>query len=299
MRSAGLAAAALIIAGCSSASHPHARATPRKPSPSSSSSSTQDPYHSGGRPLPLPSSVPTGCRATGRHLYTEGGHTRARVVALTFDDGPSDYTHHVLDVLERERVHATFFVIGNQVADQPDQVRRALRDGDLLANHTYTHDDMLKVPLPRFIDEIAGTQRAIWQDTGFTPCLWRAPYGSLDLQLAYVARAFGMDTVQWNVDPFDYTVPPAPTIVQRVLHGNRHDPDPGVRPGSIVLLHDGGGNRSHTVAALPRIIDALRRDGYRFVTVAQLLGLHLVYGRPAEALKGPRNPEVGPQISTG
>jgi peptidoglycan/xylan/chitin deacetylase (PgdA/CDA1 family) len=223
-------------------------------------------------------SVPSSCRAQGR-LYTEGLHLRDKVVALTFDDGPSPYTHHILDVLEAKHVVATFFVIGQQVSDEPDQVRRALRDGDLIGNHTYTHPDMLKVALPGVIDEIGGAQQAIWQDTGFVPCFWRAPYGSINEQLKYIARSYGLLSIQWDTDPQDFTAPPADAIYRRVLFGNPKNPDPGVHPGAIVLMHDGGGNRSHTVQALPRIIDALRQRGYRFVTVAGLLNLALIHER--------------------
>jgi peptidoglycan-N-acetylglucosamine deacetylase len=259
-------------------------------------SGASDPYYAHGNPAPLPVSVPTGCVARGR-LYTEGLHLRRKLVALTFDDGPSGFTHHILDVLERKHVHATFFLIGNQVADHPAQVRRELIDGDLLGNHTYTHADPLQIGLKSFLDELQGTQRAIWQNTGFTPCFWRAPYGSIDNRIAYIARGLGLVSIQWDTDPQDFNMPPVATIVHRVLFGNPKDPDPGVHPGAIVLMHDGGGDRSHTVRALPRIIDALRARGYQFVTIAQLLGLPLIYGRPAAALGGPRQEGVGTGVN--
>jgi chitin deacetylase len=194
-------------------------------------------------------------------------------VALTFDDGPSDYTHQILDTLEREHVHATFFLIGNQVRDYPDQVRRELGDGDIVGNHTYTHADMLHVTLAHALKELQGAQQAIWQATGFTPCFWRAPYGSIDERLKFLARALGLLSIQWDTDPQDFTAPPADVIYHRVLFGNPKNPDPGVHPGAIVLLHDGGGNRSHTVQALPKIIHSLRGKGYSFVTIPALLRL--------------------------
>jgi peptidoglycan/xylan/chitin deacetylase (PgdA/CDA1 family) len=261
---------ALALAGCGSHSH-GAAARAGKPA---------------GHPVSTPKSigadVPIGCTPI-RRLYTETVDTPTKEVALTFDDGPSGYTHHVLDVLERERVHATFFLIGNQVRDYPGQVRRELRDGDFVGNHTYTHPDMLQVSFGHAFKELGGAQQAIWQATGFTPCFWRAPYGSIDDALKYLARSFGMVSIQWDTDPQDFTEPPAAEIYRRVLFGNPKDPDPGVHPGAIVLMHDGGGNRSHTVQALPRIVDALRARGYRFVTIPGLLHIEPRYAHEAPA----------------
>jgi peptidoglycan/xylan/chitin deacetylase (PgdA/CDA1 family) len=199
------------------------------------------------------------------------------VVALTFDDGPSGYTHQVLDILAREHAHATFFLIGNQVRDYPDQVRRALRDGHFIANHTFTHPDMLHLSPAKQRSELQGAQQAIWQATAFTPCFWRAPYGSINPALQQMARGLGMNSIQWDTDPQDFTAPPVATIYHRVLFGNPKNPDPGVHPGAIVLLHDGGGDRSHTVAALPQIITALRARGYRFLTIPELMGMKAIY----------------------
>jgi peptidoglycan/xylan/chitin deacetylase (PgdA/CDA1 family) len=264
------AALALVLAACGSHSHP-AAAGAAKP---------------GSRPVPAPkpigADVPIGCGPISR-LYTETVETQDKVVALTFDDGPSGYTHHVLDVLEREHVHATFFLIGDQVRDYPGQVRRELRDGSFIGNHTYTHPDMLQVSFGHAFKELQGAQQAIWQATGFTPCFWRAPYGSIDDALKYLARAFGMVSIQWDTDPQDFTDPPAAEIYHRVLYGNPKDPDPGVHPGAIVLMHDGGGSRSHTVEALPRIIDALRARGYRFLTIPELLHMKSAYAHEAPA----------------
>jgi chitin deacetylase len=91
-----------------------------------------------------------------------------------------------------------------------------------------------------------------------------------------------MVSIQWDTDPQDFTAPSAATIYHRVLYGNPKDPDPGVHPGAIVLLHDGGGDRSHTVQALPKIIAALRQRGYRFLTVPELLGIKPIYPGPRE-----------------
>jgi len=265
-----LGACALEVLGCGSHSH-HAAAGAGKPA-----------SHPVSTPKPIGADIPIGCGPAHR-LYTETGDTPDKVVALTFDDGPSGYTHYVLDILEREQVHATFFLIGNQVRDYPGQVRRELRDGNLIGNHTYTHPDMLQVSFGHAFKELQGAQQAIWEATGFIPCFWRAPYGSINDALKYLARSFGMDSIQWDTDPQDFTEPSAAEIYHRVLYGNPKDPDPGVHPGAIVLMHDGGGNRSHTVEALPRIIDALRARGYRFLTIPELVHMKLAYAHEAPA----------------
>lgn len=217
-----------------------------------------------------------GCNSTRAQVYTESIATRRRIVALTFDDGPSEFTSGYLHVLEHMHVHATFFVIGNQVNQYPQLVRRALRDGDMVGSHTFTHPDMTQIPWREDVRQLQKTSMAIHQATGFTPCFWRAPYGSINAKLEALARSMGMISIQWDTDPQDFTVPPVSSIVNRVIKGNPYDPDKGAHRGSIVLMHDGGGWRGHTLAALPQIIRRLRARGYRFVTVAQLLALPLV-----------------------
>jgi peptidoglycan/xylan/chitin deacetylase (PgdA/CDA1 family) len=130
---------------------------------------------------------------------------------------------------------------------------------------------MTQIPYREDVRQLQKTIFAIHQATGFTPCLWRAPYGSINAGLEALARSMGMISIQWDADPQDFAVPPASSIVNRVLKGNPYNPDKGARSGSIVLMHDGGGWRGNTLTALPQIIDRLRARGYRFVTVAQLL----------------------------
>ncbi len=274
---------ALAVGGCS-AKH----TTPRHaPLPASSSSSLAK----DGNPnptrtdlqLPVQSTIPqvsrpvgpTGCTARGPSYVEHGPATRRKVVALSFDDGPSGFTHKLLDVLERKRVHATFFLIGAQIAGHTDLLARELRDGDIIGDHTWTHADLTLLPAVVQRQQIALTAQAIRQATGFAPCLWRAPYGAIDAPIERLARSIGLLSVQWDTDPQDFEMPPVATIVRRVLHGNPKDPDPGVHPGAIVLMHDGGGDRSHTVAALGSLIDQLRRRGYSFATIPQLLGLRV------------------------
>ena len=182
-------------------------------------------------------------------------------MALTFDDGPSALTPAVMDVLERRGARATFFVVGNLIPGHEHLLRRALAHGSALGNHTFTHPDLRGGGL----DELTRTQAAIQAATGYTPCVFRAPMNKHSPLLVGQARSLGMNTVQWSVDSRDWAEPGSHAISLRVLGRTR--------PGAIVLLHDGGGDRAGTLAALPTIIETLRAAGYRFVTVPELLGL--------------------------
>jgi peptidoglycan/xylan/chitin deacetylase (PgdA/CDA1 family) len=222
--------------------------------------------------------TPSGCIARSPSYRTRGPAGR-RLVALTFDDGPSLYTHRVLDILERNRVHATFFVIGQQVRGSEAIMRRALRDGDAFGNHTYTHANVSGGGL----GQLRSTQAVIRRATGYTPCVFRAPYGAVSGTIVSQARSLGMNTIQWDVDPRDWSRPGIGAIYSRTLAAT----PPGAtysrivsaaRPGSIILMHDGGGPRTQTLAALPRVIATLRRRGYGFATVPELLGLRPKYG---------------------
>lgn len=212
---------------------------------------------------------PVGCVRRGPSVaYTHG--PRRRVVALSFDDGPWPDTPAFVRLLEREHVPATFFLIGGQVTDRyRSLLRRELRDGDALGDHTFTHPYLTRTGDVR--GQLQRTITAIRAQTNFTPCVFRPPYGAYSGSVVATARALHMATVLWNVDPRDYTRPGVGAIASRVLAQ--------VHPGSIVLSHDGGGPREQTLAAYGHIIRVLRARGYRFVTVPQLLGFHNVYER--------------------
>lgn len=216
--------------------------------------------------------TPTGCIARGASYRTNGPRTR-RAVALTFDDGPSSYTSRVLDILKRTGAKGTFFLIGQQVSSERSILRRALREGHVLANHSWNHANLSAGGM----GQLTSTNAAIRRATGYTPCVFRAPYGAVSGTLIGQARSLDMLTIQWDVDPRDWARPGAGAIqaggpaagAARIL-GN-------ARPGSIVLMHDGGGPRDQTVAALPGIIATLKRRGYRLVTVPELLRLRPEY----------------------
>jgi peptidoglycan-N-acetylglucosamine deacetylase len=212
------------------------------------------------------SPIPTGCvpRAP---FFRFVGPRRRKLIALTFDDGPSLYTPQMLSVLERNHVHATFFLVGNLVRGNEALLKRMLRDGDAIGNHTFTHANVAHGNL----GQLTSTTRAIQRATGgYTPCVFRPPYGAFSNALISQAQGLGMNTIYWTVDPSDYTRPGTGTIVSRDVGG--------ARPGAIILNHDGGGPRDQTVAAIPRVISILRSRGYSFVTVPELLGLKPVYG---------------------
>jgi peptidoglycan/xylan/chitin deacetylase (PgdA/CDA1 family) len=227
-----------------------------------------DALPAGGAVLRLRAPRPVGCTPAGPSYVTNGSRSR-HVVALTFDDGPSPYTSAVLDVLKREQVHATFFLIGRQVAGGASLVQRELAEGHMIADHTWNHSNVSGGGA--FASgQITSTASAIQRATGFRPCLFRAPYGAVSSSLIGLAHGLGFTTIQWDVDPQDWSLPGSGAIYSRVV-GATHN-------GSIVLMHDGGGPRSQTLAALPGIIHTLKVRGYGFVTVDQLTGAKLRYG---------------------
>lgn len=197
-----------------------------------------------------------GCTRPKRLAYTNGGRERKRV-ALTFDDGPGPYTGRLMKVLDRNGARGTFFVVGDNVSGRASVLRRMHRHGHEIGNHSMHHG-----LYPSGAD-LRATNASIRAATGFEPCSFRPPYGLLNGPVATAARSLGMASVLWDVDPRDWSNPGAGTIYSRVVGA--------VRPGSIVITHDGGGYHQ-TLAALPSIISNLKRRGYRLVTVSRLLG---------------------------
>jgi peptidoglycan/xylan/chitin deacetylase (PgdA/CDA1 family) len=203
-----------------------------------------------------------GCSGGGTGLVTNGPRER-KVVALTFDDGPSDYTPGFLDVLAAKGVPGTFFEIGQEMPGREETMRRILAEGSELGDHTMNH-----VEFPDYA-QIAGGAARIKAYTRFQPCLFRPPGGGVDAGVLSSAGSLGMRTITWDVDPADWTNPGSGAVNSRIVGA--------AQPGSIILMHDGGGDRSGTLAALPSIIDTLRARGYRFATVTELLGDKLIY----------------------
>ena len=209
-----------------------------------------------------------GCVPSGSP-FVSGVTTSRRVIALTFDDGPWPDTPQFLDILEREHVHATFFQIGEQVGTYGRAVdRRMLADGDMIGDHTWSHANVAGAG-SFAASQISAAAAAIRGVTGFTPCLFRPPGGSTSGALVAEARSMGFTVINWDIDPRDWARPGTGAIYSNVVN-NAH-------PGAIVIQHDGGGDRSETLAALPQEIATLRSRGYQFVTVTELLGQRLIY----------------------
>lgn len=215
-----------------------------------------------------------GCVPRGNSLVYSGPSNR-KEIALTFDDGPwnDPPTADFLNVLERYHAVATFFEIGDQISTyDPGGAleRRMLADGDMVGDHTWTHPDMTGLSASEQTSQLLQTASAIRGAThGFRPCLWRPPYGSQNSALVSLARGLGLLTIQWDVDTVDWSTPGTATIYQRAVDGAHN--------GAIILQHFGGGPRQETLDAVPEEITTLRGEGYRLVTIPQLLGLHLIY----------------------
>ncbi len=211
--------------------------------------------------------VPVGCTAAGPSFH-QNGPRGSRAVAFGLDDGPSPYTPGMLDVLRRNGAHATFFEVGQNVAGRGAVMRRILAEGHSIGDHSWSHP-VLSGGGGFAAGQISSTARAIHGATAFTPCLFRPPYGAVSGALVAVARAQRMLTINWDVDPRDWSTPGTGAIVSRVLSQ--------IRPGSIVVMHDGGGPRGQSVSAMGQILPALRRRGLHAVTIERLLGLRLRY----------------------
>jgi len=210
---------------------------------------------------------PFGCTSHAGAIAREGppAARAAKEVALTFDDGPSrTQTPAILEALDRLGAHATFFEEGRHVAGREATMRQILALGDEIGNHSFHH------PVDPGETELASTQEAIRAATGFTPCLFRPPYGELNRTEEAAARANGLEMVFWTLDSEDDAHPGVGPIRARVVRRTK--------PGSIVLLHDGG-RHPQTVEAITGIVEGLQRRGFRLVTVTELLGGRMLYRR--------------------
>jgi cellulose synthase/poly-beta-1,6-N-acetylglucosamine synthase-like glycosyltransferase/peptidoglycan/xylan/chitin deacetylase (PgdA/CDA1 family)/spore germination protein YaaH len=202
-----------------------------------------------------------------------------KLVALTFDDGPDpDWTPRVLDILRAKQAPATFFVIGENALAHPLLLNRIIDQGSEIGNHTFTHPNLAHASASETRIELNATQRLVEAYTGRSTRLFRAPYfgdaeptTADELVPALTAQQAGYTNVGLHVDPNDWQRPGVEAIVNTALSGV--EKASAENSGQIVLLHDGGGDRSQTIAALPRIIDGLRAKGYTFVPVSRLAGL--------------------------
>jgi peptidoglycan/xylan/chitin deacetylase (PgdA/CDA1 family) len=195
--------------------------------------------------------------------YISRGTDNKPEIALTFDDGPSIYTSKLLRALVRMRVPATFFVMGRRIRERPEVLRREFRLGFEVANHTIDHPFMSRLSRVDQMDQIDGNSSLLRSNGVPASRLFRPPYRAFNDTTLRLLERRRMLMVLWSVDSEDYTRPGTAQIVKNVIKG--------AQPGAIVLMHDGGGNRLQTLAAVPRIVRALRRRYYRLVTVSQLI----------------------------
>ncbi|BAY35474.1 polysaccharide deacetylase (plasmid) [Nostoc carneum NIES-2107] len=188
-----------------------------------------------------------------------------KLIALTFDDGPAPkYTQQVLQILKEQNIKATFFCVGEMVHYFPQIAKLEVADGHAIGNHTW-HHWYRKMNPSVAAREIESTATAIYQTMGVKTFLFRPPYGILNNGVADYAKKNNYSVLMWSDDSIDYRRPSVSRLVNNVLKE--------AKPGGIVLMHDGGGDRSHTVKALPQIITALKQQGYKFVTIPELLGI--------------------------
>ncbi|MFE9422550.1 polysaccharide deacetylase family protein [Kitasatospora sp. NPDC006697] len=193
----------------------------------------------------------------------EHGHRETRSVALTFDDGPDPvFTAQVLDILARYDARATFFCVGHHVAAMPDLVRRIAAEGHELGNHSWSHPFLPDLTRDQLHEQLDRTTEAITRLTGEPTTRFRPPYGSLSPEVLASLADHPSTLTMWDTDSLDWTRPGPDRITANVLTT--------VRPGSVVLLHEGAGDRTQTVQALPAIIEGLLTRDLTPVTVSAL-----------------------------
>jgi peptidoglycan-N-acetylglucosamine deacetylase len=216
-------------------------------------------------------------------------HTEGPYIAMTFDDGPSaTLTPKLLDLLAERHIKVTFFVIGENVAEHPEIVARAAREGHEIGNHSWSHPNFAKMSQESVRSQLQRTDDAIKNATGQRPTLMRPPYGSLtEREKRWIHDEFGYQIILWEVDPYDWKRPGPAVVRNRILKETR--------PGSIVLSHD---IHPGTIEAMPSTLDALEAKGFKFVTVSELIHMatpvtpHPAHTspRPAESVPGTTAP---------
>jgi peptidoglycan/xylan/chitin deacetylase (PgdA/CDA1 family) len=192
--------------------------------------------------------------------FISSGPSEGRRVALTFDDGPTPgVTDRILDELHRRNLRATFFIIGSKVGAAPDLVRRAFAEGHTVANHSFTHPNLSRLPDAQILDELRKTQDTIADLLNVRPVWFRPPYGGFRGDQVHLATSLGLRAVLWSLDPHDWSKPNSESIIQLVSQN--------VQPGSIVLCHD---LHPVTADALPAILDDFERASLAQVNLDQI-----------------------------
>lgn len=192
-----------------------------------------------------------------------------RQLALTYDDGPNEpHTLHLLEVLAKHNVHATFFLVGRYAQQKPAIAREIVNAGHVVGNHTFTHPLLTFKSAAEIRQQLSDCRSAIEDAVGASSNLFRPPFGGRRPAVLRIARELGLETVMWNVTGFDWNAPPSEVIEQKVAKQ--------IRGGDVILLHDGGhkemgADRSQTVLATDRLVTRYKSEGYEFVTIPQML----------------------------
>ena len=208
-----------------------------------------------------------------------GAPPGSKQLALTYDDGPNDpYTLHMLEVLAKHEVRATFFLIGNYVKQRGDIVRELAKSGHVIGNHTFTHPLLTFKSEAEIKAELESCRQAITDAVGEHSNLFRPPFGGRRPAVLRIARSLNLVPVMWNITGFDWNAPSAEHIENKVTRR--------VRGGNVILLHDGGhlqmgADRSRTVIATDHLIARYKAEGYEFVTVPEMLGEATVSSQPS------------------
>jgi peptidoglycan/xylan/chitin deacetylase (PgdA/CDA1 family) len=191
-------------------------------------------------------------------------HVDGPYIAMTFDDGPSaKLTPKLLDLLAARHIKATFFVLGENVAEHPEIIARAAREGHEVASHSWSHPNFAKMSQEGIRSQLQRTDDAISGATGQRPTLFRPPYGAITpREKSWIHDQFGYDIILWDVDPYDWKRPGPAVVRNRIMKETR--------PGSIVLSHD---IHPGTIEAMPSTLDALEAKGFKFVTVSELIAM--------------------------
>jgi peptidoglycan-N-acetylglucosamine deacetylase len=198
-----------------------------------------------------------------------GNPRHSRQLALTYDDGPNDpHTYHLLDVLARHNIHATFFLIGRYVQQRPDIARGIFDAGHLIGNHTFTHPLLIFKSEKEIRRELLDCRSAIEDAVGAHSNLFRPPFGGRRPAVLRIVRELGLEPIMWNITGYDWNGPPAAEIEKKVSEK--------IQGGDVILLHDGGhkqlgADRSQTTLATDRLVPRYKKEGFEFVTISEMM----------------------------